>query len=66
MTIKNKFNLGQFVYHKTDPDQLKMIITAIMVCIDGGIIYHCSIGSVRDEYYEMELSPDKVYDVTLN
>ena len=66
MVIKNRFKLGQIVYHKTDPDQLKMMITAVKVCLDGGLIYDCSIGSVRDDFYENELSADRVFDVTMN
>lgn len=66
MTIKNKFSLGSIVYHKTDPEQFRMMVTAVMVCLDGGIIYHCSVGSIRDEFYEKELTAEKVYNVALN
>jgi len=66
MTINNKFKLGQLVFHKTDPEQMPMLITAILVGLDGGLVYNCSIAEMRNEFYEGELAAERVYNIQMN
>lgn len=66
MTINNKFKLGQLVFHKTDPEQMPMLITAILVGLDGGLVYNCSIAAQRNDYYEAELAAERVYNIQMN
>jgi hypothetical protein len=58
MIIDNKFDLKQFVYIKTDIDQLKRIVTAIIVCPDNSYLYECTLGVSSSKHYDFELSTE--------
>lgn len=63
MVIDNKFEIGDFVYLTTDPDQLKRVVTAIKYCKGGELVYGVQCGTVESFHYEFELSTEK--DLTL-
>ena len=56
MIIENKFEIGDMVYLKTDPDQLIQIIVAIHVFKSGELMYKIASGSEVSIHYEFELS----------
>jgi hypothetical protein len=58
MVIENKYNLGDIVYLKTDPDQLRRIVTAIVVG-PNGLLYDLSIGGGGSQHYDIEISVEK-------
>lgn len=53
--IDNKFDIGQEVYLKTDPDQLKRIIDRFII-YRAEILYGCACGTQSSEHYDFELS----------
>lgn len=59
MLIDNKYNLGQYVYLKTDPEQQVRIITDIRIGLDGGILYTIALGADTTNHYELEISKEK-------
>ena len=58
MVIENKYEFGQTVYLKTDPDQHARMVTQIKVS-PIGIIYLLSFGTMETPHYEIELSTEK-------
>jgi len=58
MTINNRFSIGDFVYLKTDTDQLKRIIVGIKIT-PGSLVYFLEQGLDSSEHYEFELSEEK-------
>lgn len=56
MTINNRFNIGQEVYLKTDPDQLKRIICQIAITPGAALIYQLALASQNSWHYEIEIS----------
>ena len=65
MVINNKFNIGDFVYLKHDPEQIRMMITSIKVS-PMEIMYMVSSGMNESPFYEMELSNDLCAFTKLN
>ena len=59
MVINNDYDIGQIVYLKTDTDQHKRIITALMISSEGMIRYQVACGTT--EYWAdfCELSTEK-------
>jgi hypothetical protein len=57
MNIANKFDLSNIVYLKTDPEQYKRIITAI-VLHQGSIMYELSVGEETSYHYDFEISSE--------
>ncbi len=57
MLIKNEYNIGDFVYIKTDPHQERGIITGIILS-PGTILYRVSIKTSTNDFYEFELSSE--------
>src|SRR5690606_29246249 len=53
-----KYDLGEMVFLKHDPDQNERMITSIEVTPQG-IIYYLSCGVSETKHYEMELTLDK-------
>lgn len=53
--IENKYQIGDFVYLVTDPDQEKRMVTGITVRVSG-ILYLISLGERETSHYEFELS----------
>lgn len=58
MIIENKFDLGDIVYLKTDPDQKKRMVIQISIRVTG-IIYEVNCADRSSWHYEMELSNSK-------
>lgn len=61
MYIKNDFNVGQTVYLKTDPDQLRRIVEYLTVFKEDDIMYDLGCGTSRSSHYPFEISdvPDQ-------
>lgn len=61
MEINNTFELGEYLYLKTDVDQLQRLVVGIVICIDGGLLYDVSCGTNTTKHYPHELTRDKKY-----
>lgn len=57
MIIDNKYEFGQTVYLKTDPDQLPRIVTRFQVT-PMGVFYGLCSGTNDTWHYEMEISDE--------
>lgn len=55
MVISNLFSLGDFVYLKTDTEQVRRIVTGISVR-PTGLIYELCAGEKTSSHYEFEIS----------
>lgn len=58
MFIENKFNFGDYVYIKTDPEQKKRMICHITLYPGNAINYMISSGTQESDHYEFELSDE--------
>lgn len=58
MTIKTRFEIGQIVYLKTDPEQNERIITGIMVR-PTMLIYYIAFGMNETTHYDIEITTEK-------
>lgn len=58
ITIDVEFEIGSFIYLKTDPDQVKFMITAYKVEEDC-ILYEITAGLTRAHVSSIELSDSK-------
>lgn len=59
MLVNNVFELKQQVYLKTDINQKPRIITSIVVCGDGGILYEVASANEYSKHYDFEISENK-------
>jgi len=66
MVIKNRFNLGDIVRLKTDPDTLPRMITAIQINVTGNIMYGLARAETTSFHYEIEITKETLYDYQLN
>jgi uncharacterized protein YndB with AHSA1/START domain len=57
--LKTKYDIEQFVYSITDPDQHKMQVVEITVKPGGAIVYTCSYSNDSSTFYEFELTDEK-------
>lgn len=57
INIDNKFDIGQIVYLKTDPEQMKRMITAFTVT-KSDLIYEVSCGANVSKHYDYEMSEE--------
>ena len=62
LTIETKFKIGDFVYIKTDRDQVKRMVTAIMIS-SNGLTYQVSEGVDYSYMFAIELTKNKQYIV---
>ncbi len=53
--MKANYNIGDYVYLKTDIDQYKRLVTGYTVRTDG-ILYLLSLGSEETSHHELEIS----------
>lgn len=60
MTIKNKFEIGQEVWLKTDPDQYTRIVTEIRIT-PGALMYSLSCSDECSIHFDFEISDTKGY-----
>lgn len=63
MIIKNKYNLGQFVFLVTDEDQKQRIVTMLKIYPEGGIMYQLSVGKDFSDHYEIEISEEENIEI---
>ena len=61
MKVDNKFNIGQIVYLKTDPEQRERLVTAIVIR-GYGILYSVSFETDESTHYDFEIASEK--DIT--
>ena len=66
MVIKNKFNLGDIVRLKTDPDALPRMITSVQVNVYGNISYGLSLAGTTSSHYEIEITKESLYEYQMN
>jgi hypothetical protein len=59
MVINNLFNIEDLVYLKTDPDQKKRIVTAMLIRPGGSYSYELSCGTEAKWFYEFEISAER-------
>lgn len=55
MVIDNKFEIGQTVYLKTDPDQLQRIVFGFDIT-QGSIIYQLCVGISTSKHFDFEIT----------
>jgi hypothetical protein len=56
--IDNKYNIGDTVYLKTDPEQKKRLVFAFEIRIGQVIVYWLSCGAESSPHYEFEISSE--------
>lgn len=56
--IDNKFDVGDFVYLKTDVDQDILVVYGIFVS-QYNILYRCICGTRVSDHYDFELTYEK-------
>lgn len=66
MIVDNKFDLKQIVYLKTDKEQGPRLITAIVMCADGGILYELSCCALSSRHYDFEITIEKDVLLSIN
>lgn len=59
MVIENKFEIGDFVYLRSDPEQRQRLVVQIAVGGSGNIRYCVSLGTVETWHYDMEMTTEK-------
>lgn len=59
MFINNRFNIGDPVYVKSDPDQDMFQIIEILITDNNAIRYHCRFGTEITTFCEFELTSEK-------
>jgi hypothetical protein len=57
--IENKYEIGEVVYLKTDPEQLKRIVVAIVIYKNAEIVYKLVCGITESNHYDFELQTEK-------
>ena len=57
MVLNSEYNIGDFVYLKTDTEQLKRMITGYSVRKDT-ILYYLSQGVTETTHYGIEINND--------
>jgi len=53
--MKANYNIGDYVYLKTDIDQYKRLVTGYTVRTDG-VLYLLSLGPEETSHHELEIS----------
>lgn len=61
MLIENKYEIGEFVYIQTDPEQLRRVITGFEIT-QKEFLYWVACGESSAKCYEFELSKEKVLE----
>jgi hypothetical protein len=64
IVIDPTYNIGDFVYIKTDQEQFQRIVTALIVCPAKDILYELTCGTIASKHYDFELSKEKNYAVS--
>lgn len=58
--IDTKYEIGDIVYLKTDPEQVERQVFAYIV-YRSEIIYKVTMGTTVSEHYDFELTSEKTY-----
>jgi len=58
MVVDNKFDVGQTVFLKTDPDQLQRLVYSVQVLKDT-IMYQIVCGTLSSWHSDFEISTEK-------
>ena len=58
-----KYELGDYVYLKTDCDQLKRMVLSVTFNIGGGIMYNLANGIQESQHYEQEITEEKTFQI---
>lgn len=56
MVVDNKYEIGNTVYLKTDPEQLQRIVYGIQLFRGGELLYMLASGTITSNHYEFEIS----------
>ena len=59
MMIDNKYEIGEIVYLKTDPDQHGRMVFAIELYKGGELLYKLIMGTMVSAHYGFELSKER-------
>lgn len=59
MFIENKYDIGQVVYAKTDPEQGEQIVTGILVQPMGLLTYRLNQDGVDSYHYDFEITVER-------
>lgn len=62
MIIITKYDIGDIVYLKTDPEQLPMIITGITIRENQVTSYHLSYGVEDSWHWDVEISKERNFE----
>ena len=65
MTITLKYEFGDIVYLKTDPDQLERMVTRAIIS-PNGVLYEVTCGTTASTHYEMEMTEHRDIKKQLN
>lgn len=65
MLVKTRFDFGQIVYLKTDPDQHPGIIIGFEIFPGGELMYKVSFSGDMSVCYEIELSEEKDFKISV-
>lgn len=57
--LKHRFNFGQLVYIKTDPQQMAVQIVAIRFFMGGTVTYTTACNGTYQDMYEDELTAEQ-------
>jgi hypothetical protein len=57
--IENKYAYGDIVFLKTDVEQQPRIVTCIIACPAGDILYELSCGTTSSKHYDFEITIEK-------
>lgn len=61
MLVDNKFNVGDYVYLKTDTEQIQRLVTGITIDLNGGLTYTLVAGVEQSFHYDLEMTKEKNY-----
>lgn len=61
IVIEPKYNIGELVFIQTDKEQDQRIVTALIICPAGDILYEVTCGTISSKHYDFELSKEKNY-----
>jgi hypothetical protein len=58
--LSNLYDIGEIVYHVTDPDQIGWIIVQINVTKGNNFKYICRMGELTECFEEFELTKERI------
>lgn len=58
------FDLGEFVYLHTDPDQARRIVASVTFPLAGGVMYRLIMGDTESWHAGLEMSRERCVTVS--